>query len=74
MLLSVLFGSARRVRPALRHASCKSSELIDSPLASKLGLYRALLFLEEQGTVEKFRPYSMPGAEWYAEVKKQLGV
>ncbi len=39
-----------------------SSELIDTPAAAKLGLYRGLLFVEEEGTVEKFRPYALPDA------------
>ena len=37
-----------------------SSNLIDSPLANRLGLHRALHFSEEQGTLEKFRPYELP--------------
>jgi DNA segregation ATPase FtsK/SpoIIIE, S-DNA-T family len=41
-----------------------SSRLIDSSAASKLGPYRAIYFSEEQGQVEKFRPYSLPTAEW----------
>ena len=49
-----------------------SSELIDSPHASKLGLYRALLFLEEQGSVEKFRPYAMPDPEWLKEAAAKM--
>jgi S-DNA-T family DNA segregation ATPase FtsK/SpoIIIE len=34
-----------------------SSGLIDSPAASRLGAERALLFSEERGTVERFRPF-----------------
>jgi hypothetical protein len=34
-----------------------SSTLIDSPLASRLGAERALLFSEERGTIERFRPF-----------------
>lgn len=41
-----------------------SSNLIDSPLASKLGLHRALFFSEEQGHLEKFRPYALPLVDW----------
>jgi S-DNA-T family DNA segregation ATPase FtsK/SpoIIIE len=36
-----------------------SSNLIDSTAASKLGMHRALLYSEEAGTIEPFRPYSM---------------
>ena len=34
-----------------------SSTLIDSPVASRLGAERALLFSEERGTIERFRPF-----------------
>ena len=37
-----------------------SSELVDSLAASRLGFYRALVASEEQGTLEKFRPYAPP--------------
>ncbi|MHC4978803.1 MAG: FtsK/SpoIIIE domain-containing protein [Planctomycetota bacterium] len=50
-----------------------STTLIDSTAASKLGLHRALLFNEERGTLEKFRPYALPPEPWLAEVRKLLG-
>jgi S-DNA-T family DNA segregation ATPase FtsK/SpoIIIE len=49
-----------------------SSNLVDSPLASKLGPYRALYFDEEGGQLEKFRPYGLPTKEWLTHVGKQL--
>jgi hypothetical protein len=49
-----------------------SSTLIDSPLASKLGLHRALYFSEEQGRLEKFRPYGLPSDEWLGWVREQF--
>jgi S-DNA-T family DNA segregation ATPase FtsK/SpoIIIE len=49
-----------------------SSNLIDTPVASKLGLHRALFHSEEEGRVEKFRPYGWPPEEWLAWVRKQL--
>jgi S-DNA-T family DNA segregation ATPase FtsK/SpoIIIE len=49
-----------------------SSTLIDSPAAAKLGLTRALYCTEDQGRVEKFRPYGLPSAAWLAEVKATL--
>jgi hypothetical protein len=49
-----------------------SSNLIDSPVASKLGLYRALFYSEEQGRTEKFRPYGLPPLDWLVRVKQQL--
>jgi hypothetical protein len=41
-----------------------SSSLIDSPAASKLGMYRALFHSEERGRLEKFRPYGLPTVEF----------
>jgi hypothetical protein len=49
-----------------------SSNLIDSPLAAKLGLHRALFHSEEQGRLEKFRPYGVPTDGWLDEVRDQL--
>jgi hypothetical protein len=49
-----------------------SSNLIDSPAASKLGLHRALFANEEDGRLEKFRPYGMPAEEWLAWVREEL--
>lgn len=49
-----------------------SSTLIDSPVASRLGEQRALFHSEEQGSMEKFRPYGLPPAEWLDWVAKQL--
>src|SRR6185436_4430932 len=45
-----------------------SSNLIDSPLANKLGFHRALAYSEEQGIMEKFRPYALPDKKWLNEV------
>lgn len=41
-----------------------SSNLIDSPAAGNLGRDRALLFSEERGTVERFRPLAVPPDQW----------
>ena len=49
-----------------------SSQLVDSPAASKLGPQRALFIHEETGTLEKFRPYSFPTEEWLAGVSAKL--
>jgi S-DNA-T family DNA segregation ATPase FtsK/SpoIIIE len=48
------------LRVLLQMGNNDSSNLIDSTAASKLGLHRALLYSEEAGTIEPFRPYSMP--------------
>jgi energy-coupling factor transporter ATP-binding protein EcfA2 len=49
-----------------------SSNLIDSPLGNKLGPYRALYFSEEDGRLQKFRPYGLPTEEWLMQVGEQL--
>ena len=60
------------MRILFQMSAADSSELIDSPLAGKLGLYRGLLFLEEHGTVEKFRPYSLPETDTLEAIRKSL--
>ncbi len=49
-----------------------SAELIDAPNAAKLGLHRGLLYLEQEGTLETFRPYGLPESTWLEEVKLAL--
>ena len=49
-----------------------SSQLIDNPLASKLGPQRALFIHEETGTFEKFRPYAFPTPEWLGQLSTRL--
>jgi hypothetical protein len=49
-----------------------SSNLIDTPAASKLGPHRALFFNEEEGRLDKFRPYGLPSEEWLQNVREQL--
>jgi hypothetical protein len=69
-------------RPTLREFALRvlfqmsandSATLIDSPLASKLGVHRALFFNEDLGQPEKFRPYGPPSDGWLEEVKALLG-
>ena len=49
-----------------------SSQLVDSPIAAKLGPQRALFIHEETGTLEKFRPYAFPSPEWLETVCGQM--
>ena len=49
-----------------------SSNLIDSPAASTLGLHRALFYNEHFSTLETFRPYAMPDEAWFDEVASSL--
>jgi hypothetical protein len=53
-------------------SAADSSNLIDSPAANKLGFHRALAFSEEQGVLEKFRPYALPDRNWLAETSAKL--
>jgi DNA segregation ATPase FtsK/SpoIIIE, S-DNA-T family len=59
-------------RVLFQMSATDSSNLIDSPAANKLGAHRALVYSEEQGTMEKFRPYALPDAAWLEEVRKRL--
>ena len=43
-------------------SAADSAYLIDSAAANKLGVHRAIYFSEEQGIIEKFRPYGVPVA------------
>jgi len=52
------------LRIAFQMNASDSSNLIDSPGASRLGTHRALLHREETGTAEKFRPYGVPPVNW----------
>ena len=60
------------MRVAFQMSAEDSANLLDSPLASKLGPYRALFYDEEEGRVDKFRPYGLPSAKWLEQVKARL--
>ena len=49
-----------------------SANLIDTPAASKLGPYRALFYSEDEGRLEKFRPYGIPDRVWLETAGRQL--
>jgi S-DNA-T family DNA segregation ATPase FtsK/SpoIIIE len=59
-------------RVLFQMSAADSSNLIDSPIANQLGLHRALLFSEEQGGLEKFRPYDALTDDWLADVRRKL--
>ncbi len=59
-------------RIAFQMNQSDSSNLIDSPIASKLGVHRALFYREESGTAEKFRPYGLPSDAWLGFVRGRL--
>ncbi|MFP6669213.1 MAG: FtsK/SpoIIIE domain-containing protein [Pirellulales bacterium] len=60
------------MRVVFQMGSTDSSQLLDSPIAAKLGAHRALLYLEEAGGMEKFRPYNPPSDEWLADIARLL--
>ncbi len=60
------------MRVAFQMNAEDSSNLIDTPAASKLGLYRALFNSDEEGRMERFRPYNLPSEEWLAWLEEQL--
>ncbi|HEV3448387.1 MAG TPA: FtsK/SpoIIIE domain-containing protein [Gemmataceae bacterium] len=49
-----------------------SSNLIDTPQASRLGAHRAYFHNEEEGRLEKFRPYGLPPEAWLTWFHEQL--
>jgi DNA segregation ATPase FtsK/SpoIIIE-like protein len=57
------------MRVLFQMSAADSSNLIDTPLASKLGLHRALFYTEDRGQPEKFRPYGVPSRAWLEDVK-----
>lgn len=60
------------MRIAFQMSAEDSANLIDTPAASKLGQYRALFYSEEEGRLEKFRPYGLPSESWLSAVAQQL--
>jgi S-DNA-T family DNA segregation ATPase FtsK/SpoIIIE len=49
-----------------------SASLIDSPKATNLGLHRALLYNEHEGSLETFRPYAAADQEWIRQAAEKL--
>jgi hypothetical protein len=49
-----------------------SANLLDSPAASRLGPHRALLLSEDEGRLDKFRPYGLPDSVWIDHVCSTL--
>jgi hypothetical protein len=59
-------------RVLFQMSAADSSNLIDSTLANQLGFHRVLLYSEEQGGIEKFRPYAALSDEWLTQLKQKL--
>ena len=60
------------MRVVFQMSANDSASLIDSPKASTLGLHRALFHNEHEGTLETFRPYAPPDAEWVRQAAEKL--
>src|SRR6266508_3516547 len=60
------------MRVAFQMSAEDSANLVDTPAASKLGQYRALFYSEDEGRMEKFRPYGLPSERWLDEAAHYL--
>lgn len=60
------------MRVVFQMSANDSASLIDSPQASGLGLHRAILYNEHNGSLETFRPYAAPETEWVKAAAKRL--
>ncbi|MCZ7646761.1 MAG: hypothetical protein M5U26_15985 [Planctomycetota bacterium] len=60
------------MRVLFQMSAADSSELIDTPAANTLGLHNALLFVESEGLLEKFRPYAIPDEAWFEKMRAAI--
>jgi len=60
----------RRTTQRTRHGD--SANLIDTPAAAKLGSNHALFYSEDEGRLEKFRPYGLPASAWLERAAERL--
>ncbi|MCB1125247.1 MAG: ATP-binding protein, partial [Verrucomicrobiae bacterium] len=60
------------MRVVFQMSANDSALLIDTPKANALGLYRAIFLDGQEGVLETFRPYAMPGPDWLDEVAQAL--
>ncbi|MDG2385373.1 MAG: FtsK/SpoIIIE domain-containing protein [Pirellulaceae bacterium] len=59
-------------RVLFQMSAVDSSNLMDSAAASHLGPFRALLYDDDRGQSEKFRPYGPPSEDYLRRITKQL--
>ncbi|MEZ6058824.1 MAG: FtsK/SpoIIIE domain-containing protein [Planctomycetaceae bacterium] len=57
-------------RIAFRMNQTDSASLVDTPVASTLGPGRAVLYRDQTGTIEKFRPFAWPTANWLTSLNR----
>ncbi len=60
------------LRVVFQMSANDSTTLIDSPAAARLGVYRALFYDEDRGTLEKFRPYAVPELVQLKELARRI--
>ncbi len=60
------------LRVAFQMSAADSASLLDNPAASRLRQHRGLFASEDVGTLEKFRPYGPPSAEWLRQVRQAI--
>lgn len=60
------------MRVLFQMSPADSSTLMDTPVAAKLGMHRALFYSEDSGRLEKFRPYGLPGADWVRKQSRKM--
>lgn len=58
-------------RIAFRMNQTDSSNLVDSPVAVGLENGRAIIYRDQTGTTEKFRPFAWPTTEWLDEIQPE---
>jgi len=60
------------LRVLFQMSAADSTNLLDTPAASRLRPHRGLFYSDELGTQEKFRPYGPPTETWLAHVRRSL--
>jgi hypothetical protein len=60
------------MRVVFQMSASDSASIIDAPAAATLGLHRALLYNDREGSLETFRPYAQPVTDWVDDVARQL--
>ena len=60
-------------RIAFRMNQTDSASLVDTPVASTLGPGRAIVYRDQTGTTEKFRPFAWPSDDWLKSILKPDG-
>ncbi len=55
-------------RVLMQMSASDSTHLVDGPQAATLGANRALLYSDDTGVMEKFRPYALASSEWVSGV------